>query len=498
MDSAVKIKKRTMTTPRRIFSNSPAKDALYNNLTVTDILVTRKLRAIEAFIETLAVGSSTAPALNACVVSCPTGNLDLTSSTNVITVNNTLDAPTVQTCNVTCPTGPLALSSATNVTTITDTLDVANVQACNILCPSGDLDLSSATNRTTITDTLEVANIEACNITCPTGPLLLSAPTSVVQINGNFAVFGLTSTVTSTNVNIADNTLYLNADYTVPAPFSGGLAVNYLPTAVAFPIAGNFVAGVPAVSNPTVDTTGTGFVAGDVIQISGAFNPANNGLFEVDSHIAGVLTIRGIGLVTTTTNIFATQFVASAPAGGTATRVNVSTIVTDTTGDWRSYKGSNSGSFIPGFIGPKQGLIRLTIPSWTQNVQTWYANFAIGDFVNVLGTGTSFLSIAAALPAGNSWTVTDPTVIITSARLYVQNQTPNVGAQNRLFVSLLAPGFNSGVASSYPISNNWRSSNVTESNGITSGIPVTMSVLYQSGGTLTFNGAYMVIEWFQN
>jgi hypothetical protein len=161
-------------------------------------------------------------------------------------------------------------------------------------------------------------------------------------VSGNLTVQGTTTTVDSQTVLAADNHFYMNAGYTAVAAQTGGLVINYLPTATATTVAaGGFTAGVAGVSNPTVATVGAAtFATGDLIQVSGATNPGNNGLFEVLSHVGNTLTIRGIGLTATVEDFTQNQFVTSAGAAGTITKVTVSVIRAGTDGNWEVGKGS--------------------------------------------------------------------------------------------------------------------------------------------------------------
>jgi hypothetical protein len=163
-------------------------------------------------------------------------------------------------------------------------------------------------------------------------------------VDGNLVVNGTTTTIHSEQVNIRDNHLYLNADYTTAVAQTGGFVVNVLPTATADTVAASgFTAGVAAVSNPTVVTSGTGtFAAGDIIQISGANNQANDGLYEVLSHVGTTLTVRGIGVTATTQDWFQDQFVTDATAGGDIRIVNVNVLRGTSTGTWETFTGATS------------------------------------------------------------------------------------------------------------------------------------------------------------
>ena len=166
-----------------------------------------------------------------------------------------------------------------------------------------------------------------------------------VVMDANLTVNGTMTAVDSTQTLFSDNNLYLNNGYTTVAAQTGGLSVNYLPTATTDSVAATgFTAGVVATSNPTVITTGSAtFAASDLIQISGADDPANNGLFEVLTHVGTTLTIRGVGTTATVENFTQNQFVTDTTVAGTITKVNVSVLRSGTDGAWEVGSGSATG-----------------------------------------------------------------------------------------------------------------------------------------------------------
>jgi hypothetical protein len=100
-----------------------------------------------------------------------------------------------------------------------------------------------------------------------------------IRVLGNLDVKGKTTSVDSTVVNIADNFLYLNNGLTMGAK-SGGIIINYEATTVSATTAGGvgFAAG-------TVDViTGQTWGNDDFIQVSGALNSENNGLYQIISY----------------------------------------------------------------------------------------------------------------------------------------------------------------------------------------------------------------------
>jgi hypothetical protein len=192
-------------------------------------------------------------------------------------------------------------------------------------------------------------------------------------IEGNLTVQGTTTTVESETVKLADNHLYLNDGYTTAAAQAGGLIINYLPTATVDTVAATgFVAGTASTVDPQVSTTAAGpvFVDGDIIQISGANNETNNGLFEVFSHATNVLKIRGIGANANNQGFFQNDFVTDTTVAGNITKVNVSVLQAGTDGAW----GYTSGSSTTGW----------TFTSAARTLQEAYDN---GQTITTDGTG---------------------------------------------------------------------------------------------------------------
>ena len=164
---------------------------------------------------------------------------------------------------------------------------------------------------------------------------------SDVVVGGNLTVEGTTTTVDSETVLLADNHMYINAGYTTAVAQTGGFFVNNLPTATVDTVSGSFVAGVAAVSNPTVGTTGAAtFSASDFVQFS---DDINNGVWEVLTHAANVLTVRGIGTTGTVEDWTQNQFVAGTGLGGDITKVTIGAFRMGTDGIPEHASGSTSG-----------------------------------------------------------------------------------------------------------------------------------------------------------
>jgi len=164
-------------------------------------------------------------------------------------------------------------------------------------------------------------------------------------INGNLTIAGDAFQGAVENSAYADNHLYLNAGYETTSAQTAGLVANYLPLATNDTVAATgFVAGIAATSNPTVATTGAAtFSVGQLIQISGADNANNNGVFEVLSHAANLLTIRGVGTTATVEDFTNNQFTTDTTVAGTIRQVSVSVMRSGVDGLWETAQGSVTG-----------------------------------------------------------------------------------------------------------------------------------------------------------
>ena len=241
------------------------------------------------------------------------------------------------------------IASGTHGEVKTDNSD--NIRAgTNALRIDGGVDVDAGTSfslgATAATVTLGAT---ATTMTLGGGSTTSTVPGDLV-VTGDLTVNGTTTTIDSETVLIADNHLYLNNSYTPAVAQSGGLVVNYLPTATSTTTAGTgvFVAGVDTVSDPTVTTAGAAtFAASDIIQISGsANNGENDGIFEVVSHAANLLTIRSTanGVTNQVEDFTQDQFVANAgDIGATITKVNLSVLRAGTDGLWEVASGAVTG-----------------------------------------------------------------------------------------------------------------------------------------------------------
>lgn len=273
-------------------------------------------------------------------------SIDGTTASNVSTTGADLTLSTITSGTLAVSSaGALNLSSATTTdiqATGNLTLDSSGGSiGIGTDANTGDINIGTAASARDIT----IGNSTgATSVTVQAGTGNISLDAALTTITGDLLVQGTTIQADVETVLVEDNHLYLNSNYTTPAAQTGGLVVNYLPIATTDTVAtGGFTAGVAAVSNPTVITTGSAtFAVGQFIQISGANNIENNGLYEVLSHVGTTLTIRGVGTTATVEDFTQNQFATDSTVAGSITRVNVSVIRTGTDGVWETGSGSST------------------------------------------------------------------------------------------------------------------------------------------------------------
>ena len=156
-----------------------------------------------------------------------------------------------------------------------------------------------------------------------------------VVVDNDLTVNGTFVTNQSEEVLIQDNYLDLNFGYTTVAAKKGGFTVNYLPTNVTSAVAaGGFPAGGVTV---TVAASGA-FAAGDIIMVSGANDKSNDGIYEVASENANVITIDA----TPTEAFCKNAFEVDATVAGAVTKITVAVLQAKTDGDWEIGKGATA------------------------------------------------------------------------------------------------------------------------------------------------------------
>jgi hypothetical protein len=178
-----------------------------------------------------------------------------------------------------------------------------------------------------------------------TGQITLDAPNTT--ITGDLVVQGVMTTVETEEVNVWDNFFYMNANYTTVSPLTGGLVINYLPTVISDTVAATGFHAHAGAANPYVNTTGAGtFTPGDFIQNSAANNSENNGLYQVLTHAAGVLTVCGLGASAGTFQFTQNEFATDPTVAGVITKVNIAVLRVSSTGVWQIATGSNATTLV--------------------------------------------------------------------------------------------------------------------------------------------------------
>ena len=224
---------------------------------------------------------------------------------------------------------------------------------------------------------------------------------------GNLDVRGTTTTINSVNVNIKDRYLYINNDYTTNTGITGGLVINYLPTASTTTVAvGGFATSI------TVKTTAVEmFSPGSIIQISGTTgNVSNSGIFVVLSHADEVLTID------TTATFAQTAFIVDTTTGGNITKINVALMQVSANGVWQSVTGNDVYSLIT------KNMLLSGDPITNTSI-------TLTDETNQIHLGTNGV-VTLTAPSASSSTVTfpdtagsDDTIVYTTLAQTIFNKT---------------------------------------------------------------------------
>lgn len=163
-------------------------------------------------------------------------------------------------------------------------------------------------------------------------------------VDEDLIVSGTTTSVDTENVLVQDNHLYLNSGYETEAAQTGGLVVNNLPTGTNDSVAATGFTAGSGMTGPTVITSGSGtFAQNDIIQITGADDPSNNGLFEVEDHTGTTLEIRGVSGTAAVEDFTQNQFVTDTTVSGTIRKVTVSVLRAGTDGVWETASGAVTG-----------------------------------------------------------------------------------------------------------------------------------------------------------
>ena len=160
-------------------------------------------------------------------------------------------------------------------------------------------------------------------------------------VNNDLVVKGTTTSVNSETLNVGDNHILLNAGNTSLTSETGGVVVNTGVIGSAQTVAGAFVPGVASTSNPSVTLAGGTFATNDIVEVSGSIH--NDGVYEVLSFAANVLTVRGVGNTPTVEDFINNQFTAES-AAGKVVKVNATVLMANDDGErkWGEATGSTT------------------------------------------------------------------------------------------------------------------------------------------------------------
>lgn len=353
--------------------------------------------------------------------------------------------------NITATGGPLALSTngAASLTSTGSSATLSGTTA-SVTATSGAVTITSA------------------------GNFSITAPTTV--INGNLEVIGNTTTIDSQTVNVKDAYLALGIGYsTVGSGRPSGLVEVRQGVVAVF---GTNITAFPSTTTASV-TSDPGLAAGSIIQIQGAANPANNGLFEYAGWSGGVMTI-GAGVIDGGQVLQNAFVVDTGTNTATLQHVNISSIRARATAGQEIGDGSNV-SFTYSPVGTGAG----------NNLQQAY-DVAPG----IVTTANGAVTISTALSSDAldvSASSTGNAVVVSTSGVGHALVSSSTGAGDALRVQanvLRVTG--AGAVISQPTSGQ-NFTVTTAAAGVASMSSATTAV--SVGSTLTFNGGSGVDTW---
>ncbi len=232
-------------------------------------------------------------------------------------------------------------------------------------------------------------------------------------LTGNLVVQGSSILAQLESIELEANWLTQNLGYTTAVAVTGGRVLNVLPTATQDVTTGSGVVtpGVLGVSDPTITTDGAAtFALNDIVMISGSDNDGeNDGLYEVVSHAANLLTLRG-GLTPTVEGFSSGQLVANAGDLGMAvTKINVAADRAGTDGRFEAAYGSASGLTYSDYLMEADLGSGLQVAAHVASVKpdSTTGGTVIPVDVGANGVGLDVATVAAAVADGTINVATD-------------------------------------------------------------------------------------------
>jgi len=195
--------------------------------------------------------------------------------------------------------------------------------------------------------TFTIGATNATDVTVGSASTPVLVPGSLT-VDGILTVSGGTTSISSTDVLIADRHMLLNSNYTADAPVTAGIIVNYDPNptgATEAVAATGFLSAASAVGTDCevfVAST-TGFSVGDFVLITGANTEDNNGIYEI-SLVNTNTSLEMAGVGTPTADTFTqTDFTDDTTVAGTIVATSISVIQAGTDGTWETASGATAG-----------------------------------------------------------------------------------------------------------------------------------------------------------
>lgn len=217
-----------------------------------------------------------------------------------------------------------------------------------------------------------------------------------VEIDGGLTVNGTTTTVDSELVLLNANYQHLNQGYKADAAQSGGLTVVNDPTTTTTAVAGGAfeASGTTGSGDAEVEVTSTaGFAAGDIVVVTDADTPANNGLYEVEALLTTPARLQLSGVANAKTEDFTNADVTTdATVAGDVTKTNVTVLRAGTDGVWETGQGST----VPISYSDLATAAGATLQSAYEAGNTISMSDAEGDFSVTVGSGNPSIILEAA------------------------------------------------------------------------------------------------------
>jgi len=267
--------------------------------------------------------------------------------------------------------------STVGITQGTSTIDLSTAVAAN--------DLNQVLSNGNITGGVDIS-MTGGSCLSSTGDLCISANggAGTVNLDGALVVSGDITSVDAVTLSVADSAILLNSGYKIPSvPKACYICNMYQPTANVASVNGNFTPGVLATSDATVETNnGYTFTAGQIVQVEGANEEENDGLYEVKSYTNPTLTLKG-QLTANTFPFFSTNVISDTVIAGEIRVMEVSSIRNESAaGEWeKSNVSSDTASLTFSEIGGSK--------SYLQTISANYSAGGTSGFVNTAHTASS-------------------------------------------------------------------------------------------------------------